>query len=84
MRIQQKIIMKLKVKKTVYSNYDTPEGTVSIPHETEVEEKAPIYEAIFNNGIDVKITEGTKIRSSQPGTKTATVSGHLRGHPQLR
>ena len=66
-----------KVKKTVYSNYDTPEGTVSIPHETEVEEKAPIYEAIFNNGIDVKITEGTKIRSSQPGTITTVNNDYI-------
>ena len=66
-----------KVKKTVYSNYDTPEGTVSIPHETEVEEKVPIYEAIFNNGIDVKITEGTKIRSSQPGTITTVNNDYI-------
>ena len=65
------------MKKTVYSNYDTPEGTVSIPHETEVEEKAPIYEAIFNNGIDVKITEGTKIRSSQPGTITTVNNDYI-------
>lgn len=66
-----------KVKKTVYTDYETPEGIVSIPHEEEVEESSPIYEAVFNNGIDVVIETDLKIRAIQPGTITKVDNDYI-------
>lgn len=66
-----------KVKKMVYTDYETPNGTISIPHEAEVEEKTPIYQAVFSTGVDIDLQEGTEIYAVQPGVITKITNDYI-------
>lgn len=68
----------VEVPKTTFIEITSPTGGVmKIPTIEMVTEKSPIYEAVFNTGIDVKVKEGTKIRSSQPGTVTTINNDYI-------
>ena len=74
-----------KVPKPSFYEITSPGGGVmKIPTIEYVEEKTPVYEAVFSTGIDVKVNENTKIRSSQPGTITTINNDYIEINHSLK